>query len=65
MKAAEAQQLILEKLDEVQQILDLYDPEVMGKVFTAVIERSRKYSRIAFNYLTEYSEPLLEYDEED
>ena len=65
MTREEAQQLILEKLDEVQQILDLLDPERKAQSFTAVIERSRNYSRIAFNLLyPETWDALLEYDEE-
>lgn len=64
MTGEQATQLIIEKMDEIQQILDLFDPEVMGKVFSAVIGRSRRYSRIAFYYLTKDSEPLLEYEED-
>lgn len=65
MTREKAQDEILVRLDEIQQILDLLDPERKAQSFSAVIERSRNYSRIAFNLLyPETLDALLEYDEE-
>lgn len=42
MSREEAQQLILEKLDEVQQILDRYDPKHGSDYLTATIMKNWK-----------------------
>lgn len=48
MSREEAQQRILEKLDEVQQILDRLDPKRKCKYFQAGIKRKPESSRLAW-----------------
>ena len=66
MTREKAQDEILERLDEIQQILDLYDPMRKGMGFQTLIERRPDRSIIIFTLMsTDEDGPLLSYTEEN
>lgn len=66
MTREKAQDEILVRLDEIQQILDHLDPERECFEFHAAIERGKRFTHLAFvlRSIVDPEDCLLDYDEE-
>ena len=63
MSREEAQQLILEKLDEVQQILEKWDPNRITKWFDVTLKREANRTSLNFRASDPAGRAILEYTE--
>lgn len=63
MTREKAQDEILVRLDEIQQILDLLDPERENRFFHADIVRRKTETRIRFELYATAGETVLIYNE--